>query len=447
MNANEWYETDVSELIHTIESGSRPSGGASTESGEVPSLGGENIVLSGGVNVNSVRLVPRSFYERMPRGKLRDRDVLINKDGANTGKVGLFRQGELEDACINEHLFLLRGRSDRTTPEYLYYLMLSDTGQEQIRNKISGSAQPGLKSDFIRGFPVRLPGSVAEQSQIAMVLSTVDDAIQHTEAAIEKQKRIKTGLMQDLLTKGIDEHGHIRSEATHEFKDSPMGRIPVGWDASTIDQVACHVGSGITPTGGESVYTPDGVLFIRSQNVHFGGLQLDEVAYIPEHIHQSMLRSEVFENDVLLNITGASIGRCCRMPKIDGNANVNQHVCAIRLRDDTEVRTGLLTAVLESHIGQHQIAQLNAGGNREGLNYQQVRSFVLPWPSGQDECARLYTVMQGIAGYLLSSQSALDKLRVLKTGLMQDLLTGRVSVTPLLCDSIVELTGGPDGVH
>ena len=155
-----------------------------------------------------------------------------------------------------------------------------------------------------------------------------------------------------------------------------------------LDQLASRVGSGITPTGGESVYTPEGVLFIRSQNVHFDGLRFNDVAYIPERIHLSMLRSEVFENDVLLNITGASIGRCCRMPNIDGYANVNQHVCAIRLHGSTEATAGVLAAVLESRIGQHQIAQLNAGGNREGLNYKQVRSFVLPWPDDDSEFVR-----------------------------------------------------------
>jgi len=70
---------------------------------------------------------------------------------------------------------------------------------------------------------------IPEQSKIAEVLSTVDRAIEQTEALIAKQQRIKTGLMQDLLTKGIDEHGNIRSEKTHKFKDSPVGRIPEEW--------------------------------------------------------------------------------------------------------------------------------------------------------------------------------------------------------------------------
>ena len=74
----------------------------------------------------------------------------------------------------------------------------------------------------------------SEQTKIAEILSTVDQAIEQTEALIAKQQRIKTGLMQDLLTRGIDEDGNLRSEETHEFKDSPLGRIPVEWDVKLL---------------------------------------------------------------------------------------------------------------------------------------------------------------------------------------------------------------------
>lgn len=297
---------------------------------------------------------------------------------------------------------------------------------------MTGSAgQQRVPASFFSTFTVPcLPKP--EQSKVAELLSTVDRAIAQTEALIAKQQRIKTGLMQDLLTRGIDEHGQLRSEATHVFKESPLGRIPVAWEVKSLDQLVSRVGSGVTPTGGEAVYAADGVLFLRSQNVHFDGLRLDDVAYIPSQIHHSMMRSEVFENDVLLNITGASIGRCCRMPRIDVLANTNQHVCAIRLRDADESRAGFLTAVLQSHIGQHQIGQMNAGGNREGLNYQQVRSFQVPWPGDSSEFARIYTQIKRMNAAVADHSVSLDKLRHLKTALMQDLLTGKVRVTPLL---------------
>ena len=427
-----WSKVVLENVIATLESGSRPTGGASINDGEVLSIGGENILQSGGIRLEDVKRVSVAFFDRMKKGHLHHEDVLINKDGAQTGKVGWYRPNCALVACINEHVFLLRGAPDHITQGYLYYSLLSDLAQAQIRLQVSGSAQPGLKVGFSKGVNVDIPIDLREQSMIVCVLSTVERAIEETETLIAKQQRIKTGLLQDLLTRGVDEHGNLRSEKTHKFKDSPLGRIPVEWSAVKLDQLAIHVGSGVTPTGGESVYTLEGVLFIRSQNVHFDGLRLNDVAYIPERIHHSMLRSEVFENDVLLNITGASIGRCCRMPRIEGSANVNQHVCTIRLLGSTEATAGILAAVLESHIGQHQITQLNAGSNREGLNYQQVRSLVLPWPSDDSEFVRIYSEIRKMVDHQEASQASLGKLRLLKTGLMQDLLTGNRRVTTLL---------------
>ena len=308
--------------------------------------------------------------------------------------------------------------------KFVYYSL--DLQHQKIAFDYQMKAHPSVIRHIYELIEFRKP----EQTKIAEVLSTVDRAIEQTEALIAKQQRIKTGVMQDMLTRGIDEHGNLRSEQTHEFKDSPLGQIPAEWSTVKLDKLVSRVGSGVTPRGGESVYTPEGVLFIRSQNVHFDGLRLNDVTYIPERIHLSMLRSEIFENDVLLNITGASIGRCCRMPKIDGCANVNQHVCTIRLLGSTEATAGVLAAVI-THIGQHQIAQLNAGGNREGLNYQQVRSLMLPWPSDDSEFARIYSGIRQVTDCLIASQTSLGKLRLLKAGLMQDLLTGNRCVTPL----------------
>ncbi len=370
----------------------------------------------------------------LKRSAVKPGDVIVAKTGATIGKSAIFpsdwAEGIIASSCIKITVDTVKADN-----RFVAYLIQSNEGQRKIVDGAGGSTRATINTKPFGAITFDFAPR-CEQAKIAEVLSTVDRAIEQTEALIAKQQRIMTGLMQDLLTRGIDEHGNLRSEDTHEFKDSALGRIPAEWDALKIDRIASHVGSGVTPTGGESVYTPEGVLFIRSQNVHFGGLRLDDVAYIPENIHRSMLRSEVFENDVLLNITGASIGRCCRMSKIAGSANVNQHVCAIRLREPTEARAGVMAAALESHIGQHQIAQLNAGGNREGLNYQQVRSFVLSWPNDPEEFTRLYSGMRHVADSLNAYQSALGKLRLLKTGLMQDLLTGNRRVTALLEEGV-----------
>ncbi len=233
-----WTKMTVDSLISVMESGSRPKGGVSSDRGDIPSLGGENIVSTGGVILDDVKLVSFEFYSRMTKGHLKDGDVLINKDGAQTGKVGYYHAPSNPPSCINEHLFLLRGNPDEIEQKYLYYTLLSQSGQNQIRAQISGSAQPGLKSTFTKSIVIDLPDSLSEQAQIAEVLSAIDCAIEETEALIDKQQRIKTGLMQDLLNRGIDPKGILRSEQTHEFKDSPHGRIPVEWGIKSLSELA-----------------------------------------------------------------------------------------------------------------------------------------------------------------------------------------------------------------
>lgn len=220
-----------------------------------------------------------------------------------------------------------------------------------------------------------------------------------------------------------------------QFKNCPIGRVPIEWDCPTLGALAIHVGSGITPRGGSEVYQSEGVLFIRSQNVHSDGLRLEDVVYISRRMHEAMKRSAVLPYDVLLNITGASIGRVCFFPKAIGLANVNQHVCVIRLRQPDEIDSRLLTAMLVSSIGQLQIRRLNAGGNRPGLNYEQLRAFAVPWPH-KDERQFTVRVLSESENRLAQERAILAKLKCLKQGFMDDLLTGRVR-----CQTPMEVRG------
>ena len=268
-----------------------------------------------------------------------------------------------------------------------------------------------------------------ERYRIAEILDTLDAATRETEAVVAKLRQVKAGLLHDLLTRGLDDHGHLRDPARRpeQFQDSPIGRIPKAWQYPTIGEIASHVGSGATPRGGSAVYRKDGITFVRSQNVTFDGLLLDDVIFIAPAIHSAMSRSEIFQFDVLLNITGASIGRCCSVPAGFGPANVNQHVCAIRLPKPRLEDGILLAAILASHIGQSQIDRLNAGGNRQGLNYTQVRSFFVPWPE-PDERKAIADRLEQSKTRLEAEESQLSKLHSLKRGLAHDLLAGRVRV-------------------
>ena len=144
---------------------------------------------------------------------------------------------------------------------------------------------------------VLVPAKTAEQSKIAEVLSAVDRAIEQTEALIAKQQRIKTGLMQDLLTRGIDEHGNLRSEQTHKFKDSPLGRIPMEWESASLAVFVPSAEYGISTSLGESGYP-----VLRMNNLLDGEAELSDLKFtdapVPEHL---WLR----DGDVLFNRTNS----------------------------------------------------------------------------------------------------------------------------------------------
>ena len=387
---------------------------------------------NGSLNLNDSARIKAEKLKFFTDFELKDGDFLVGMSGS-INNFAIVQEQDLP-AYLNQRVgrFELRNKNG-VDYKYITQVARSASYRQYIQLVAAGAAQVNISTSQIEDFEFDLP-IIAEQAKIAEILETADQNIEQTEALIAKQKRIKTGLMQDLLTKGIDEQGNIRSEDTHEFKDSPLGRIPVEWEVYKIDDLATHVSSGVTPKGGESVYQNDGILFIRSQNVHFRGLKLNDVAYISEEIHRSMKRSEVFENDVLLNITGASIGRCCYMPNFNCKANTNQHVCTIRLKEANSCDAGYLSYVIESSIGQNQILQFNAGGNREGLNYQQVRSFQIPWAK-DDERLRIFTIINSLNETIETLNSELNKQYRLKTALLQDLITGKKRVIPLLNDT------------
>ncbi len=316
--------------------------------------------------------------------------------------------------------------------DYLMQILSSAEFNSQKNLLAEGSTQEAVNNSKIKEIKFLLPKNPKEQTQIATILSKVDKAIAQTEQLIAKYTRIKTGLMQDLLTKGIDENGNIRSEETHEFKDSPLGRIPKEWGCLSIGDIAERLRSGVTPKGGSDVYQKEGIMLIRSQNVYSYGFKLDDIAYISEEINSRMLGSQLQSFDVLLNITGASIGRSTYVPDNHPLSNINQHVCSIRLKAPSLEKSIYLSTFLNSVYGQNQIQQNNAGSNREGINYNQIRAILLPWFKEKREFESFKTIILKANEKTDSLNTSLNKLQSLKTGLMQDLLSGKVRVNHLI---------------
>ena len=159
--------------------------------------------------------------------------------------------------------------------------------------------------------------------------------------------------------------------------------IPDEWRWVTFNEVCTFIGSGVTPKGGQAVYTDSGIPFIRSQNVLNGKLDLSDVAYISDEINEKMKRTQIIGGETLLNITGASIGRSCYVPQEQSVGNVNQHVCILRFKNYINgyiPQLWLNSPKMQEFINFNQVGQ-----TRQALNFKQIRGIYFPLPPLQEQ--------------------------------------------------------------
>lgn len=207
---------------------------------------------------------------------------------------------------------------------------------------------------------------------------------------------------------------------------TPQLRFPEftgSWEKKKLGDVTTKINSGKTPLGGQAVYSNHGVIFIRSQNITDDRLDLTNVVYIPNEINETMKNSIVESNDILLNITGASLGRSCVVPINFSIGNVNQHVCIIRLKN--KFNPYFLQPIFSSFKGQKIFSQLQTGSGREGLNFESIRKIVIQFPSlpEQTKIASFLTTVDDKLQVLKKKKEALERY---KKGMMQKLFSQEI---------------------
>lgn len=293
----------------------------------------------------------------------------------------------------------------KATDSFLFYLW-SNVSLDDY----AGGVVPSVNKSTIEAIPVSVP-LLGEQRKIAECLSTLDELIGAESRKLDALKAHKKGLMQQLFPREGETLPRLRFP---EFHSTPE------WEEQCLGSKTIKVGSGITPTGGDKNYKREGRPFMRSQNVGWGVLLLDDIAFIDEETHASFDSTEIKTSDVLLNITGASIGRSAIADERIAGGNVNQHVCIIRVKAE-ELNPTFLNQFLLSRNGQKQIDSFQAGGNRQGLNFAQIRSFSIPLPPTLAEQHRIATCLSSLDDLIAAQSDKLEALQTHKQGLMQQL--------------------------
>ena len=241
---------------------------------------------------------------------LRVGDVIITKDSETPDDIGVpsVVTDSIDDLVCGYHLALIRPRNGAIDPIYLAKQISSTPIARYFAINASGSTRFGLPVGVIEA--TRIPvASRSEQTKIADILSTVDQAIAQTEALIAKQQRVKTGLMQDLLSRGIDGDGNLRSEDTHRFNNSSLGRIPVKWHVERCVYVCDEIVVGIVirPT---QYYREDGVPALRSANIRENRIDPSHLVYISAKDNAQLRKSQVRHGDLVTVRTGRSRYDC-----------------------------------------------------------------------------------------------------------------------------------------
>ena len=406
-----------------------------TPSTEIPRFWGGEIkwMASGDIHLRNVFDVPGRISEH---GLAASNAVIVPPraiamalagQGKTRGTVALTHIS----LCTNQSVALIKPRDERLDPDFLFQALIPR--YEEMRSRSAGGGRAGLTKGIIEQTPIQVPAPI-EQQRIAEILTTIDKAIEQTEALIAKTQQIKAGLMHDLFTRGVTPDGQLRpprSEAPQLYKESPLGWIPKEWDADFLCNLA-EIRTGIAKNAGRVFANPVTVQYLRVANVQDGFLDLSEMKTI--QIESSDLdRYRVLPNDVLMNEGGDldKLGRGAIWTNNEPCVHQN-HVFVVRC--GARILPAFLNAWTASPVARrHFMVAGKQTTNLASINKTSLGRLSVLVPPAPEQSLIAQTI-EALEKRLASDAERLTKWRFTKQGLMHDLLTGvvRVPRTPAL---------------
>lgn len=281
-------------------------------------------------------------------------DVLIAMSGATTGKYGIYQSDKI--ALQNQRVGNLKAINTELSYKKFIYYILSNI-KPKIEELAYGGAQPNISPKLIENIYIPIP-PLPEQKRIADKLDVLFAQLDIIRGSLDKIPVLLENFRQRILMKVI----------TNKFTKNTK--------YTGLENLTTKVGSGSTPKGGQNSYSDEGIPLIRSMNVRFEGIRYEGLAFINDYQADLLKNVEVHENDVFLNITGASIGRVCIAPHDLQGARVNQHVCIIRCNE--RISPAYLKYYLSSPIIQSLILNENYGVTRQALTKTQILNIQIP---------------------------------------------------------------------
>lgn len=374
--------------------------------------------------------------------------LLIAEDGENLRTrqtpIAFMATGKF---WVNNHAHIVRGNR-KTNTRFLNYV-LANSG---ISGYLTGSTMPKLTQGNMNRIPIPTPPRHV-QDRIVEILGTLDDKIDLNRRMNETLEELARTLFKSWFIDFDPVHAKAAVRRDHpnwsnaqvsrvaipnltsetaelfpdHFEESDCGKIPSGWKTQSLEALVTKIGSGATPRGGSKVYVDDGVALVRSQNVYDHEFRWDGLARITDEAAEALDTVALEPEDILFNITGASILRTCVVDPAVLPARVNQHVARIRTKSDVSPRFVHLHLVRQE-MKDHLIG-FNAGATREAITKAHLQSIRLVVPPT--------TIMRSFSVFTSSvyskKQSLLHQIRSLtatRDSLLPRLLSGQHSLGP-----------------
>lgn len=352
--------------------------------------------------------------------KIWKRGSIILSFGASIGEVGI---AEVEVAT-KQGIAGIEIKEDLIYNEFLYFVLL--TKKQELMRYANQTTIPEVRPEVIKEkIYIPLP-PLLEQRKIAVILETIDNAIEKTDAIIEKYKRIKQRLMQDLFTMGIDENWQIRSEKIHKFKYSPLGRIPEEWEVVKLSDISNQIidGTHFTPT-----YVEDGVPFLRVTDIQNKSIKLNNVMKISPDEHKFLIRRCKPEYGDILYSKNGTIG-ISRLIDWMWEFSIFVSICLIKPKYN-KISNKFLKYFLDSEWVKKQIMFRSKQLSIINLHLEEIKEFLILLPPLPEQ-QRIAKVLSQIDEVIEKERAYREKLERIKKGLMEDLLTGKVRVNCLI---------------
>ncbi|MGI0480542.1 restriction endonuclease subunit S [Geminocystis sp. CENA526] len=315
-----------------------------------------------------------------------------------------------------------------------YYHFLKFIASEMIRLASGSTFDEISRRDFSSIFVVKPPRK--EQEKIAEILDKVDSSIELTEALIKKLKQIKAGLLQDLLTRGLDEKGELRNPDTHpeQFKDSPLGKIPITWEVATLESISTDKPYAIVdgPFGSNlktEHYREQGIPVIQSGFVTSGKFFAESYVYVDQFLFNTQKRSAVEAGDIVMAKIGAQCGTSAILPKDHSVGILAGNSLKISIHPN-KAKTEYILKLLHYYYDIGKVDLLKTETAQPAISLKNLRNILIPIPpfNEQEKIAKILDTQERA---IEKEEQYLKKLKQKKQGLMQDLLTGKVRVNHL----------------